>query len=422
MPPSPDITQNSTTLQHARCLAETIGPRGSTTPQEAQAADYAFHVMERAELQPSKEMFTSAQSIWRPYALASALGLAAVALFLFAGQVGAILASALMLFIFISVILELAFEDNPLRRLFRKGPSQNVWAKIPATGQPKQRVVIAGHLDTHRTPKIFSSPIWLRVFQWLVPAGLAAIALNTLIFVIGIFSPSGWWRALAFLPAFVIWELSVLTFEADYTPYTAGASDNATGAGMALSLAAQLKTRPLANTEVWALCSGCEEVGCYGVADFITRHRQELLPTGEQAGAPGKAYFIALDGIGGAGTQPCYITQHTFLTTAKADPTLLRLADEIAHNQPDLGARKLALWGAYTEGNIAAKAGLRVLAISTLNKDGLLPNWHQPSDTLANIDETVLHNTEALVWELLHALDQIPSTEQAPDPADSRPA
>ncbi len=49
-------------MDHVRYLAETIGPRGSTTPQEAQAAQYAADVLRRLGLEPTVEPFTSAKS------------------------------------------------------------------------------------------------------------------------------------------------------------------------------------------------------------------------------------------------------------------------------------------------------------------------------------------------------------------------
>ncbi len=397
------VQTSSSTLKHARYLADTIGPRGSTTPQEAQAAEYAYQMMEDAGLEPVKETFASARSAWRPYALASALALAAEFLFLFAGQAGAVLASLIMIFVIVSVLLEMVFENNPLRWFLPKGQSQNVWAKISPSGQLKRRVLIVGHLDSHRTPKVFSTLAWLRIFKWLIPVGLTAMVLITLLFIIGIFSSWGGWRSFSVLLAIVAWWLSVLTFEADYTPFTAGAMDNATGAGMVLSVAAQLKKQPLQNTEVWAVCTGCEEVGCYGAADLITRHKAELKPAESN---PSDIYFITLDSVGGSNTRPCYISRHTFITTAQSDAELLRLANQVAARRSELGARSVTLSGAYTEGHVAAKAGLRLLTFVNLRKDGIMPHWHQPTDVFANIDGAVVQDTETFLHELLREIDE----------------
>lgn len=74
-------------IDHIRHLAETIGPRGSTTPQEAEAARYAADVLRRLGLEPVTEPFTSARSAWYPYALFSGLALLAEVLFWAAGRI-----------------------------------------------------------------------------------------------------------------------------------------------------------------------------------------------------------------------------------------------------------------------------------------------------------------------------------------------
>ncbi len=43
--------------------------------------------------------------------------------------------------------------------------------------------------------------------------------------------------------------------DTDSTPFDAGANDNASGAGLVLALAEQLRATPLAHTRVWLVCS-----------------------------------------------------------------------------------------------------------------------------------------------------------------------
>lgn len=51
-----------------------------------------------------------------------------------------------------------------------------------------------------------------------------------------------------------------LCIEADRTPFTAGANDNASAVGLVLTLAEALVKQPLQHTRVWLACTGCEEV------------------------------------------------------------------------------------------------------------------------------------------------------------------
>ncbi|MCX7854982.1 MAG: M28 family metallopeptidase [Anaerolineae bacterium] len=385
-------------MEHIRHLAETIGPRGSTTPQEAEAARYAARVLKDLGLEPVTEPFTSARSAWYPYVLFTGLALLAEILFWAAGQTGAAVAAVLTAVALASVLLELAFRPNPIRWLLPKGRSQNVWARRMPTGEVRRNVVVMGHLDTHRTPLAFSTDRWVRLFSRLVPIGLASAVALLVLFVLGaaLPGPGLLWRLLSLPFALVVLGVFLITLQADFSPYTAGANDNATGAGIVLSLAERLGREPLAHTAVWLVLSGCEEVGCYGAEDFARRHQHEL----------GDAVWITLDSVGGAHSSPAYLTYETFLLTVPSDPQLLALAERIAARHPEWGAHPHHFRGAYTEGSIAAKYGFRVLTFTSHRRDGVLPEWHRPTDTVDHLDPQVVEHTEAFVWELLREIDR----------------
>ena len=383
------------TMDHVRYLAETIGPRGSTTPQEEEAAQYAARVLREAGHAPVSEAFRSARSAWYPSALFGGLVLSAVITFWVGGRPGAIVALALAVLAIASILLELAFRPNPLRWLLPTGPSQNVWARIPPRHEPREQVVLLGHLDSHRTPLVFSSDRWQRVFRILVPVGLVSALLLVVLLAVGIFTPSLVWRLLSLPPALAVLGLLAITLQADGTPYTAGANDNATGAAVVLELAERLAREPLAHTAVWAVLTGCEEVGCYGADAFARAHKDEL----------GRAIWIPVDSVGGAGGRPSYVTSETFLLTARSDPGLIAAAERVARTHPelDVGADTYDV-GAYTEGSIGAKHGFRVLTLLALH-DGAPGEWHRPTDTVENVDPDVVARSEAFTWALLHEID-----------------
>jgi hypothetical protein len=393
-----------TAMDHVRHLAEEIGPRGSTRTEEAEAARYSARVLRASGLEPVTEPFRSARSAWAPYALFAGLGLVGVLLYWAGGRWGAVIASVLTLLALLSVLLELAFRPNPVRWLLPKGQSQNVWAKIQprasqergSSREPGDSVVLLGHLDSHRTPLVFSSDRWLRLFQVLVPVCLLSTVVLIVLFVIGAFASASLWRWLALPFASVLAGLLLITLQADRTPFTEGANDNATGAGVVLSLAARLAQEPPAHTTVWALFSGCEEVGCYGADAFARAHGGEL----------GNAAWIALDGVGSGGGQPVYLERETFLLTARSDPGLIALAERVAARQPELDVRAgVFAAGGYTEGSIGAVHGLRVLTLTSL-REGALGEWHRPTDVVANVDPGVVARTEAFLWEVLLEIDK----------------
>jgi hypothetical protein len=383
-------------MDHIRFLAETIGPRGSTTKNEAEAADYAARVLSGMGLDPVRESFTSAVSAWYPYALSNELLLVAAACFWVGGRWGAIAALIVALLALVSVILELLFRPNPLRWMLPKGKSQNVWARIEPSEQAVTNLVLTAHLDSHRTPMVFSTDLWLRVFQTLVPLGLLSTVLMVILFVVGVFAPSGAVKILVALPAAVSLGILLLTLQADQTRFTPGANDNASGAGVALSLARRLADAPLRSVRAWVVLTGCEEVGCYGAEAFAAAHGAEL----------GAAIWITLDSVGGLTADPVYLRKETFLLTSASDPRLLAHADHIARERPELAAHPRDFAGAYTEGAIAARHGFRVLTLMALPRHGPLPGWHRPTDTLEGVDPNVVHRTEEFAWEIIQRIDR----------------
>ena len=383
-------------MEHVRYLAKTIGPRGSTTQNEALAARYAEEALCRAGLAPVTEPFTSARSAWHPSALFTGLVLTSELLFLLAGRWGAVAGLVLAAAALASMLQELAFRPNLLRKLLPKGQSQNVWVRLEPQGEVRRQVVLMGHLDSHRTPLAFSTDRWVRLFSTLVPAGLASVVVLILLFAAGALLPGAIWRWLSAPFALVVAGVFLLTLQADFSPYTEGANDNATGAGVVLSLATRLQAERLAHTAVWAVLSGCEEVGCYGADAFAAAHRAEL----------GDAVWIAVDSVGGAGADPSYLATETFLLTVKSDPGLAALFERICARRPELNGHPSHMRGAYTEGAIGAKYGLRVLTLIGHRRDGALPEWHRPTDVLDKVDVGLVERTESLLWELVQEIDR----------------
>lgn len=388
-------------IDHVRYLAETIGPRGSTTEPEARAADYAERLLAGKGLEVNNESFSSARSSWWPYALFSTLMLLAWAFHIFGGRSGAVLALALGVFSVASVLLELSFRQNPLRFLLPKGASRNISARIPSTRPARRQAVLVGHLDTHRTPLVFSSDSWLRFFRLLIPLGLISSLALLALFTVSIFSNNELGRLLSLPPGAFVAALVILTLQADLTPFTRGANDNASGAGVVLSLAERLAADPLLETEVWVVLTGCEEVGCYGAESFARAHREELEG----------AIWLTVDTVGGRETILAYLTQETFLLRTKSDLAMLNLADAIASEHPEWGARRHQIAGAFTEGAIGGKFGFPLLTFIALRHDGSVPEWHRPTDVIERIDEQAVARCEAFLSELLARIDKPLSSE-----------
>lgn len=381
--------------EHVRQLSVVIGPRGSTTEEERKAADYAESVYREIGLSPLREHFTSAKSAWYPFALGTLLMLLAETVYWFFEFIGAVLASIIAVIALPSLILELSFRPNPFRWILPKGQSQNVSAAIEPTGEVKQVIVLVGHIDTHRMPISHRSLRWLSFFKRLTTTTFLSGVLMLVLFILSLFFDWVLLRMLTLLFAIPILLLFLMAVSADRTSFSSGANDNASGAAIVMGLAARLAEAPLNHTKVWAVNCGCEEVGSYGAAAWVDSHIDEL----------DGAIYLTLDNVGGTEAGPCYLTKETLIIPFASDIDLVRLADQVSRDNHTLGAYSTEMRGAYTDGAIGIKAGLRCLTFVGYRRDGVIPNWHQPSDIFENVDWDVVKRTEEFVWLLIEALD-----------------
>ena len=388
----------SSALKHIEHLSQS--PRGSATEQEKAGHEYVQKTLSDLGLETRTETFLSSTSPYLPFILALGLAFVYEALYWFIAGTenaasGALYAFVLIVALLVSVILELSTLDNPLRWFLPVAPSQNVIGVIPASGEAKRKIAILAHVDSHRTPWIWGSRTNFKIYQAVVPLGLVSVILLGIMYLVSVFAPNSALRPLTLIPTAIVALAWLMVLQAHNTPFTHGANDNASGVGVLLSLAEQLKQTPLASAEVWCVATGCEEVGAYGSADFVRRHASEF-----QDGA-----VIVVDNIATPDSGPVYLDAEGILLPAKYPPEMLALAEKISTDRPELGARPFTQQGAYTDGYPALKAGLRTLTFVGYTKDGWLPNWHNKTDVFANVDGEAVERTEQFVMEALKRLE-----------------
>jgi len=393
---------SETTLRHIEHFTHTIGPRGSTTPQERAAHDYCQTTLERLGYTVQREAFASPTSGWHPYALAAGLMLGAIVLFVLLGltvnaQAGALAALVLGVLTAGSFLMQVLHQDNPLAWFLPVDRSQNVWALAAPSGEVQRRVVVTGHVDTHRTALAMQSPALWQAFQALtLLVGVANVGLIGL-FIWGLVTPDPLPRTIALYTGIVYILGLVFTLQPDFTPFVSGANDNATGAAAVLTLAERLQAEPLAHTAVYLVNTGCEEVGCYGLIDFIKRHAASDAPD---------ARYLVLDNIGGRGSEVNYVLDETILLPVRSDADLVALAERVAAANPALGAKPFHYRGLFSEVSIATvhrQKALGLLAFDPVSK--MPPNFHTVRDTMTNVDPAVLDRSEQFAWAILKALD-----------------
>ncbi len=394
---------SDTALKHVDYLTNTIGPRGSTTPEEKKAHEYCQATFEQMGYEAHWEEYYSALSGWHPFALAFGMMALAVIIFYFTGRspnasMGGLAASIIALIAVSSFFLQLLKYDNPLRWFLPVAKSQNVWAAAKPTGEVKKRVVVTGHVDTHRTALAMQSVGLWQVFQVLTNlAGVVNLVLLAL-FIYGIFSPVPLLRDIALYVSVILVAGLVFTIQPDTTPFVKGGNDNATGAAAVLALAARLKDEPLANTEVFFVNTGCEEVHHYGMADWIKRHADTDAPD---------ASYLVLDNIGGKNSDLNYVVEETLFFSKKSDSGLIGIAETVAKENADLPARPFSYRGLDSELSTCVRYGQKALGLLNFDpKTKIPPYFHTARDDFDNVDPELLDKSERFAWAIMQKIDR----------------
>jgi len=390
--PMPDAAE------HIHHLAAALGGRGSCTPAERQAAAYVAGQMRTLGLAEVRlEPFRGSPSTYRPFVLAFLAALLGTLLaWLFGGTWPLGVAALLSALGAWGMLAETEFAPNWMRFLLPRADSQNAVGILRPESAAQRRAVLCAHLDTHRTPVFYSSKTWNRLFAALVPGAFAGMVVAAVAYALG--ALLAWeaarWIGLAVAPLGIV--ALGLCLSADWTPFSPGANDNASGVAVALDLAGRLRAQPLHHTEVWLAFTGCEEVGAYGMAAFLDAH----------AGQLGKdAVYLALDlvGIG----RPTYLTADGLVLKRRTHPRALDLARAAASALPDLAVRdRVGL--AYTDALVATKRGLVALTLCSLPAHGAdeTAGWHQMSDTPESIEPGSLTAACAFAWQVLQEIDR----------------
>ena len=380
-------------LKHIRVLAEEIGPRGSTQEGERRGHEYCRATLSELGLEARWESFRSAKSVFHPFLIVSLLMLLAFILYPLAGLTSAAVSAIIALATFVSALMELSLRDNPLRRVVPKGDSQNVFTVIQPMGLSKQDLVLIGHVDSQHTPLIFSSLRWLAVYQVFATSALISFAGMVLLYLIGIFTQWCWiWPVSGIGGVFAVLLLA-LCVQAVSTPFTRGANDNATAAGMILTLAEHFLQSPLENTRLWLVCTGSEEALHDGTIDFFRRHKKELT----------NPKTVVLESLGCAG--PSWLEGEGIVLPILPDPSLVDLAEKVAMANPELDAYPSRVSGGVTEMSDAIRAGVPAITLMGLTRENVLPYWHQTADTLDKIDPEYLERNYAFAWHYFQAID-----------------
>ena len=382
-------------LEHIRVLSEEIGPRGPTTEGERRGSEFFQRALAGMSIPSNWESFSSARSIFQPHLLAAIAMLVSFAIYPLAGRSSAILAFIIALAALVSDLQELSFRNNLLRFVVSKGQSQNVVATIFPQGEPRQDLVLIGHVDSQRTPIVFKNTRWLSIYKSFTTIAFVAFALQVILFALGTVIQANWIWPISIPCAICAVLLAAMCIQADLTPFTRGANDNASAVGLLLTLAEHLKDEPLKNTRVWLACTGCEEVQHYGAIDFFARHRTEL----------NNPKVLVFEMLGCAG--PAWLVKEGIVIPFHAEKSMVALAETLAKEHPELNAIPASISGGNTEMADALRNGIPAITFTGFGPKGEAPYWHMLEDTYDKMDAEVMARNYAFTWQYIRLIDAI---------------
>ena len=383
----------------SRLTTEFLG-RGSATQKELDAAKFVRDELEKMGVKKvSMQPFYGLRSIWIFFAFVFGIALSGhVAFWLLRvplGELPAVLVS--MLFFFGSGFLlyrKFTFQEVYLSKFLPYGKSNNVIGKVPPEKDVKQRVVMIGHLDTHRAVLWYAKDFLLKIYAVISPIVLLGVWVAPLFYLLAALTHFRLfaWMGLAIGVLHLMAWFTGMT--ADLGVYSPGANDNASAVGTLLALGKRLQEEPLAHTEVWLTFTGCEETGCDGIKAFLDEHEGELK----------EAFFLDFELVG-IGDRLMYLRTEGVIRKRSIDQQVEALVNEVGE-QFGLSPIEGAGSGAFTEMGVVWERGLKGVCIVAMRENGVLPpEWHRISDVPDNLEVGTLQRTHDFAWLLLKSLD-----------------
>ena len=385
-------------ISDIRRLSETVGGRGSCTPGERHAGEYIAEELRQLGAQDvQSEPFQAIPSTYWPFGLGFAAAFTGSLISLIYTGPGALFLGAVYNGLgFWAMFAETELASSWTHWILSKAKSQNITARIPPSGAVKGRAVLCAHIDSHRTPVFYSSKAWTALFSAIIAFTFLSMLAGAVGFGLGTLLSWPWARWLGLATALVQGFALGMCLHADFTPFSPGANDNASGVAVTLALAKELSKNPLLHTDAYLVITGCEEVGAYGMAAYLEQHAAQLGP---------ETVYIILDQVGAGRIK--FLTADGLLIKHKTHRDALRLAREIVKARPELDAYE-GVGIAYTDALHATKRGLKALTLCTMPVKGTTgsAHWHQMSDTLEHVIPADLDKVFAFTREIFTSVDR----------------
>lgn len=390
-------------------LAENIGPRGSTTRAERNAAKYLTEILEPVADEVTSQPFRSVPTFSWAYGLYYFFMVVAAILIPLAPVAAALL---VLLNCFAYLMESHTFEAYT--KILPKGKSQNIIARKgnPSPEEERPRIILVAHYDTSRSGLNFHPKLVPGFRQSFILLNICMAVVFILALGAGILTlfgqkmlPIYGYLSLPFA-AYLFFSVLLLIHREIWGVHVPGGNDNASGVAVMLDSFQKLGRDLPAGAEVWAVATGCEEAGTVGMLRFLEEYGEEIKDD----------YIINLDNLGIGYLK--YIVGEGMFTAMAADRDLVLAAAAFARENPELSISSHVYKALTTDATPALARGHKVMSIMAFDANGVLPNWHWPTDKAQFVNPDNLEAASNLVQSIARQIwkhaPAVPNTDADP--------
>jgi Peptidase family M28 len=375
--------------------------RGAGTDAERRAAWWLARLLNRRGRRVSIETFWCRPNWALAQAWHVALALAGSLVSVATPRAG----GAMLLAALVFVLADALTGVSPGRRLTRERASQNVVVTRAKSDQERLHLIVTANYDAGRTGLAYRNRLreltgrarrGLAGFTvgwqgWLIVA-IAWLLITAIVRLQG--HQSAGIGAIQLIPTVGLLVALALLLELAAAAWSPGAGDNGSGVGVAVAVARAVSTSPPQNVNVEVVLTGSGDGEGAGLRQYLRQRRKTHQP----------ANAVVL------GIAPCpsgsvrWWRSDGPLLPVRYGPRLSRLAQQVADEQPRLGARVHDGRGT-TPALAARRARIPSLTIGCLDDRDLVPGSHQPADVADALDRAGHDRTTQFVLMLIDAID-----------------
>ena len=372
-------------------VCKEIGPRFAGTEAEKKGIDYMEEDLRTCCDEVGRDEFTvhpMAFLGWVPLSVilmtVSSLLFFAVAFFQLAYQLLFVSAALIAICLFF-IITEFLFYKETLDPFCKKKTPHNTYGYRKASGETKRRIIFCGHADSSMEWRFtyWGGPkLVIPVIGGSLVGIVVSLICNIVVIVKSILNPEFIastavdvisYVLLAFVVVFLIASLFY-----DKKRIVEGANDNLTGCFTSIAMLKYLKDHDIRfeNTEVWALCSGSEEIGLRGTKAFCEKHGKDLSDV--------ETVFVAIDTVRDFDFMAVYNKDMTGTVTNDPDACkLVQAGGKIAGY--DIPLKTVSLGATDAAAVTKSKCGMKAAAFAAMDP-APARYYHTRLDTHENLD------------------------------------